>query len=94
MKDYISLGPTPCDEECAQVGDNDYSLKSKEECRKYKQLLLNKFGEPPEGARFLIKNFSHDYGSYSEVVISFDSDNREALSFAIEVENNLPSKWD
>lgn len=33
--EYISLGATPCDEDCAQVGQEDYSTQSKKECQAY-----------------------------------------------------------
>jgi hypothetical protein len=94
MYDYIALGPTPCDEECAQVGDDDYYVKSREECRRYKELLLKLFGEPPEGASIRSKSFSHDFGSYSEVIVSFQVNNQIAEDYAYNIESNLPAKWE
>ena len=94
MRDYIGLGSVPILEDCAQVGQSDYPEKSREECRKYKQLLLNKFGQPPEGAYLTVKTFNHDFGLYREVCVVFDSDNEAAVNYAFEMENNLPETWD
>jgi len=35
MSDYITLGPTPYAEDCAQVGRDDYFERSRKECRAY-----------------------------------------------------------
>lgn len=94
MRDYISLGPVPAYEECAGVGSAGYHERARAECSRYKQQLLRQFGEPPEGGRFGIKTFPHDFGSYHEVVIYYDDDYPDSLKFAIDVENNLPGEWD
>jgi hypothetical protein len=83
---YLELGPVPADETCAQVGSKNYREVALAECRRYKQLLEAKF---PEG-RFAIKGFSHDYGTYHEVVIYYDDDNHDYVSM---VEENLPATW-
>lgn len=92
--DYITLGATPCDEPCAQVGSPDYYEKAMVECRRYRDLLLKRFGEPPEGARFGIKSFPHDFGSYHEVVVVFEIENEKAKEYAYNVEANLPARWE
>ena len=94
MRDYLSIGCTPCDEECAQVGSENYRKRAIIECTRYIQLLRGIFGDEPEGARFSIKAFPHDFGSYHEVVIYFDDDNEEAIEYAFNVENNCPSTWE
>lgn len=94
MRDYIALGSTPCAESCAQVGAADYREKASEECRRYKALLLKKFGNPPVGARFAVKGFNHDFGRYFEVVVEFDDNFPEAVDFAFDVEADLPEYWD
>lgn len=94
MKDYIDLGPTPCDEDCAQVGSPTYKQDSNKETWRYLNGLLKFFGEPPGEAFFYIKSNPHDFGSYSSVVIYFHPDNKEELDFAIKVEQNLPATWE
>jgi len=32
MRDYFSIGQTPSEEDCAQVGQPDYRRKAMEEC--------------------------------------------------------------
>ena len=94
MRDYITLGPCPCDEDCAQVGQDDYSERSRKECRAYFCQLRRQFGEEPEGTMFGAKSFPHDLGSYREVVIYYNSENGAALDFAYKVEDELPGEWD
>lgn len=93
-RDFIELGPAPCDEDCAQVGDPDYPERSRAECRRYIALLTAVMGEPPEGAWFSIKSSSHDFGTYREVVCYFDSDNEAAADYAWRCEADGPTTWD
>jgi hypothetical protein len=94
-QDYIALGPVPCDEDCEQVGTKNYdSQKAFDECSRFKQLILKKFGNPPEGAKVRIKHFPHDFGTYMEVCVVFDEDNQEAIDYAFKVEENLPMNWE
>ncbi len=94
MRDFISLGSVPVDEPCAQIGQQGYHEMSVEECRRYKDLLLKVFGEPPVGARFGTKTFPHDFGSYREVVVEFDDSNEESVDFAYRVDGELPATWE
>lgn len=96
MREYLTLGPTPCDELCAQVGDPDYHDRATLEVRRYIDLLVKKFGDPPGGAyyTFGMKSFPHDYGSYWEAVIYYDTELPETVEFAFRVENNLPATWE
>jgi hypothetical protein len=93
MRESLELGPTPCDEECAQVGKDDYFTKARPECRRYIELLNKKFGKPPGEAYFYVKSNPHDFGSYLEVAIKFDPNNRDEAAFAYHVESNLPATW-
>lgn len=98
MKDYLSIGSSPPDESCAQVGTNDYYEQSLKECTAFKhqleRIFQNKDGELPEGCYFSIKSFPHEFGTYREVVCYFDDDNEESSNFAFNVEQNTPDKWD
>jgi hypothetical protein len=93
MIDYIELGPVPGDEDCAQIGEDNYHRKAMAECHRYLEQLIRKWGEE-NAHRFGIKRFPHDFGSYFEVVVYFDSDIEDELDFAIKVENNLPANWE
>ena len=96
MLDYIVLGSTPSSEICTQVSKtNEYLLEMREECRRYKKMLENRF-PIPEGLNtfFSIKRFDHDFGTYYEVVIVFDDKNETSSRFAFFVEDNLPDSWE
>lgn len=92
MADYLTLGTTPPNEPCAQVGEADYGYKARTEGNRWIKQLKAKFGEPPEGARFGIKGFPHDFGTYYEVCIFYSG--REAMEYALNVESNLPGEWE
>ena len=93
MRDYLSIGPTPCEESCAQVGDPDYCEKALPECRRFIELLRQKFGLEPAGAWLSIKWFPHDFGSYCEVVCNFDTTIEESVEYALRCEAELPATW-
>ena len=93
--DYISLGSTPFDEECVQVDSSNYTNMSALESRAYITQLQRQFsGEIPEGCYFRAKRFPHDFGSYREVCVFFDSDDESHVRFAVRAENESPARWD
>lgn len=79
---FYTLGPVPYDEACAQVGQPDYRERALEECRRYKAQLERLFPE----ARFEIKGFPHDFGTYYEVVVYGDQN--------AYIEDEAPANWD
>lgn len=89
MRDYISIGSTPCNEDCAQVGDEGYSAKARAECARYIAALKAHYGNPPDGASYSIKAFPHDFGSYYEVVINYDDSIEAHVDYAFNVECGL-----
>lgn len=93
MMDFLTLGPTPSEESCAQVGRDDYDRMSRIECRVYLDQLRRTFPEPERGY-FKIKSFPHDFGSYREVCAVYDENDQEAIDWAFNVENNGPAEWD
>lgn len=90
MREYVSIGSVPADEECEQIGPNFNPEKSRAELRAFKGQLERMF----PAVRFGIKSFPHDFGSYSEVVAYYDSNNEDDASNAFEVENSMPLNWD
>ena len=94
MKDYINIGPVPCDEDCAQVGQDNYNKQAIEECTHFIALLRKTFGDEPEGARLAIKWFDHDFGSYCEVVCWYETEDEKARDYAFRCENEMPLTWD
>lgn len=91
----IEVGPTPYDESCAQVGIADYNEKATKEMKAYINQLNREFPDAEsKGVNFKIKWFNHDFGSYGEVCIVWNTDNAIADERAYEIDYNLPSNWD
>jgi len=94
MRDYVTIGSTPPDEPCAQVGSEDYTQRSIVECNRYIGRIREFCGPEPEGAALKIKSFPHDFGSYLEVVCYYDTNNEEAINYAFKVEGEGPMRWE
>ena len=93
MRDYLDLGPSPAEEVCAQIGDEDYHSKARAECLAFIALIRQTCGEEPEGAHLSIKSFPHDFGSYMEVVCYYNDDFPASADYAWDVEKALPTRW-
>jgi hypothetical protein len=93
-RDYVSVGCSPCDEPCAQVGQEDYAKQAKRECNALIHQLRRLFGDEPPYATLRIKAFPHDFGTYHEVVCYYDEDDEESTNYAFRCENELPDRWD
>ena len=94
MRDIMELGPSPCEEDCAQVGDPDYDERSRQECHRYIARIRQVLGNEPDGARLTIKSFPHDFGSYREVVCVYDDADEEASTYAYRCEAEAPARWE
>ena len=93
MYDTLALCSAPTEEECVQVGDDDYASKARKECRALINQLERQFGTH-DSAHFAIKSNYHDYGTYYDVVVEYDSSVESAVEYAYNIENNLPTNWD
>jgi hypothetical protein len=47
--EQLTLGPTPREEECAQVGTDEYPVRVRREGKAYIGQLIRMFANPPEG---------------------------------------------
>lgn len=95
MRDYLEIGPTPCDEDCEQVGTPSYNgARARVECQAFANQLRRQFGNEPKGARISVKSFPHDFGRYMEVVVSFDDSLPESVEYAFRIESESPDRWD
>lgn len=92
MIDHISIGSTPSEEDCAQVGSPDYSTRARAECKRYLAALIAHYGNPPDGASLRIKSNPHDFGSYHEVNVYYDDESEKAVEYAYKVEAGL-DRW-
>lgn len=89
------LGPTPADENCAQVGEDNFREKAKKEMTAYMNQLMRQFPDVAEfNVRFKIKWQNHDFGTYGEVVAVYDAADQESTRKALDIEWQLPENWD
>lgn len=95
MYDYLSLGPTPADESCAQVGDQHYLEIATIEMNEYVKMLYRMFPEADDmGVSFKIHWFYHDFGSYGEVVALYMDNDAKAFDYIYHIDINSPVEWD
>lgn len=92
MRDFVTIGSSPVDEACAQVGQDNYSELVRRECRAFVNQLRRQFGPEPEGARIAIKSFPHDFGNYLEVVCWYEDE--ASAEYAYKLESESPAQWD
>jgi hypothetical protein len=92
--DYITIGSAPCNEYCVQVGSENYASRARAECRRFLELIRAKLGPEPKGAQLAVKSFSHDFGTYYEVVCWYEVGNLEAENYAFRCESEAPCNWD
>ncbi len=93
-RDYVDIGSSPSDEDCAQVGSPDYYTRAKAECARFIELIRKTLGEVPPGAHLAVKSNPHDFGTYYEVVCYYQDDDEEARKYAYRCESDAPAKWD
>ena len=93
-RDFLEIGPAPCDEECAQVGDPDFHSRAGEECRRFVELIRKKLGPEPEGATLRVTTHYHDFGPYPEVTCWYDDELPAAVDYAFRCESEAPTRWE
>jgi len=93
MKDFINIGSSPIEEECAQVGSENYLERARQECQRYIATIRRVCGKEPEGARLAVIAFPHDFGTYYEVVCHYDDSCPESFDYALWIEGNGPVVW-
>lgn len=93
--DFIEIGPAPTCENCAQVGADDYPERSRRECTVFKRMLARLFPIPSDvNASYVVRSANHDFGTYRECAIKYDSSCPKATEFALNVERYGPEQWD
>jgi hypothetical protein len=91
----IEIGSTPYDEDCAQVGSVNYSSNANKEMKAYINQLNRMFPDAEsKGVNFKVKWFNHDFGTYGEVCIVWNTDNAIADEYAYVVDADIPGSWD
>lgn len=92
----IYLGSTPCEEECASVGDEHYQSDARIEIGAYIDQLNRTFHfhRSDLGIIFRKKREPHDFGGYYEVVVDFEGFNWLSSPLAYVIEEHTPTEWD
>ena len=93
MREYMTLGPTPCDEPCEQMGPHWDAAKARAEVRVYCAQLVRQF-PACDRVLFGIKRESHDFGTYYEAAVYYDDADDLATEQAYRVERELPQQFD
>ena len=86
--DYLSIGSTPNEEDCAQVGSENYQERARKECRAYMAQIQKHYPEPENGY-LKVKGNAHDFGTYYEVVACYDTADKEATTWAFDIEGDV-----
>lgn len=95
MKESFELGTTvPLDEPCAQLGSDTYYRDSNAEVIALIDMIERTIGNPPPGTRLKKVACPHDFGTYYDISVSYDPDDMESEEYMLQVESNLPDKWD
>lgn len=92
-REYITIGPVPSDEDCAQVGAADYRERARRETRGFIEAIRKTVGVEPDNASLIVKAFPHDFGTYHEVVCYYDTDDKESMNYAFRCEAQAPRNW-
>jgi hypothetical protein len=91
------LGPTPCYEECSDIGQDDFKRLNRLECRTFLAQLSRLFPIPAElegKVQYGIQVETHDYGQYREVVLRGLGHIAQVATFTAHVESHAPMNWD
>ena len=95
MKEYMEIGPVPYNEDCAQVGFEDYRKDALKEMDAYINQLNRAFTDAEsKGIKFKQKWFEHDFGSYGEVCAYWNPEDPIADEYVYIIESGLPGNWD
>jgi hypothetical protein len=94
MREYLEIGTSPTEEDCVQVGSDNYRNRARAEAFRFIELLRKTFGYEPDGAELTVKWFDHDFGPYCEVVCYYDTDLPESIDYAFRCESEAPEYWE
>lgn len=93
-REFVNIGSSPAEEDCAQVGSENYQELARKECSAFIAQLRRQFGQEPDGAELRVKRHQHDFGTYLEVVCYYDERSEAATEFAFKCEGEGPAEWD
>jgi hypothetical protein len=104
--DFLTLGNTPTGEQCAQISATEYDFKreSKVEGIAFIRQIARQFGlveningnaQNTDGTLIVrAKHFGHDFGTYQEICVFYDTDRKDVIDLAFRIEDETPEFWD
>lgn len=91
MMDYEQYDTTPCEEDCAQIGQSDYQKRVRLEFKAMKDQLIRLFGDPePHKVFFGMMSNAHDFGTYWDFKMSYEEWN----DYTKLIDKSWPDRWD
>ena len=93
MRDTLQIGSTPNAEDCAQVGSENYTERSKKECRAYINQLIRVYGQPVGNSYLRVGSYPHDFGTYHEVEVVYHDTSEDEENYAFSLESGC-DEWD
>lgn len=89
------LGTTvPNNEPCIQLGKPNYSAFAKIEANVLMSQIVRNVGFPPVGCKMKLVARQHDFGTYYDIALVYDSKKKEHTKWMKVVESSLPESWD
>lgn len=92
--EWFDFDTVPIEEECTPVGEPNALEKMKNEVKRTKALLIQKFGEPPIGVLIRAHCNEHDFGPYYSLRVYYNPNLPEAVAYAIACEAEFPETWE
>jgi len=97
MRDYLTIGTVPTDEDCTQNEPTGaYAAAQRHEATLFAEQIRRHYPEPDAGY-VTVKRFAHDFGGYFEACVVFDDEDEAATTWAFQVEADplgVLSQWD
>ncbi|MEP9404560.1 hypothetical protein [Sphingomonas sp. VNH70] len=95
MPHYIDLGAGPAEADCAQLGRTEnFARLNRLELVAYRAALIARFGPPPAGCGYDIRDNHHDFGIYRTLILRIDpamAEDATVVTYGELVENGLGS---
>lgn len=99
-KNYVemTLGSSPTDETCVQLGTPNYEIRAHLELTAYRDQLYRLMAKSakvrPSEFRLKIRENPHDYGIYLDLVAAFDADDEASSNLFEWLDHHTPDLWD
>ena len=90
----IHLGQAPIREDHTHISHPDYDRYARRECWAFIEAIRATVGREPDAAKLRVKRENNQRGSFLEVVVNFDPNDRAAREYARRCELYSPDTWE